>query len=72
MSVQPRTMILHEAVDSLKLPGRDEALRVETVMGDTDWKGKCVNFAVSARGDPAQKYHINCAFTAPDVPLPPH
>ena len=64
-----RTMILHEAVDSLKLSGRDEALRVETVMGDTDWNGKCINFNVSARGDPAQKYQINCAFTAPDVQL---
>ena len=64
-----RTMILQQTVSELQIHGPDETLRIETVMGDADWKGKCVDFVVSARGDQSQKFQINCAFTADDFQL---
>ena len=56
-------------VETLKICGRVETLRIETVMVDADWKGHCFDFAVSAQGDPGQRFEVNCAFTADDVLL---
>ncbi|XP_038063201.1 uncharacterized protein LOC119733910 [Patiria miniata] len=64
-----RTMIVPWAAKMLNIPGKEETLRVETVMGDTNWAGKCVDFAVSARGDPGQQFLITCAFTADNIQL---
>ena len=64
-----RTMIVPWAVESLNIPGREESLRVETVMGNMDWTGKCVNFSVSPRGEPDQQFEITCAFTAYNLQL---
>ncbi|XP_038047633.1 uncharacterized protein LOC119721739 [Patiria miniata] len=63
-----RTMVLQSVVEQLDISGHKENLCITTVMGDTRWKGECVNFQVSARGD-SEKYAIQCAFTAPDVQL---
>ncbi|XP_038063119.1 uncharacterized protein LOC119733821 [Patiria miniata] len=64
-----RTMILSQAVQSLEISSQAETVRIETVVGDADWKGKCVDFTVSARNDPDQKFQIKCAFTADECQL---
>ena len=61
-------MILPSVVGDLGIKGQKETLCVTTVIGDSSWKGTCVNFEVSARGE-QEKFAIQCAFTAPEVQL---
>ncbi|XP_071950981.1 uncharacterized protein [Antedon mediterranea] len=64
-----RTMVSERLINELGINGEEESIKVKTVTGDTDWKGKCVDFTLSPREEPDQTFNIKCAFAATKVQL---
>ncbi len=68
-----RTIILHDAVQKLKLKGQPEELALRTVRQETQTiHGASVNFTVSSIDNPRKVFKVRSAFTGKSLGLAEH